>query len=48
MAVPEDSRIEQKELEAITKYKDPQFEVKKTVEKEAKIVAIVISSSLQS
>ena len=44
IAIPRDCRIEEKELEKITKYKDLQIEVEQLWQKKAKIVPIVIGT----
>ena len=44
MAIPEDGRIEEKELEKISKYKDLKIEIERLWEKQATVVPVVIGS----
>ena len=42
VAIPRDSRIEEKELEKISKYKDLKIEIERLWEKQATVVPVVI------
>ena len=44
MAVPGDSRIEEKELEKISKYQDLKIEIEMLWEKQATVVPVVVGS----
>ena len=44
VAIPGDSRINQKEVEKITKYQDLKFEVERLWEKKATVVSVVIGA----
>lgn len=44
VAIPGDSRVEEKQLEKITKYKDLQIEVERLWQKKAKVVPVVIGA----
>ena len=44
MAIPGDSRIEEKELEKISKYQDLKIEIERLWEKQATVVPVVIGS----
>ena len=44
MAIPGDGRIEEKELEKISKYQDLKIEIERLWEKQAPVVPVVIGS----
>ena len=44
MAIPEESRIEEKELEKISKYQDLKIEIERLWQKQATVVPVVIGS----
>ena len=44
MAIPGDGRIEEKELEKISKYQDLKIEIERLWEKQATVVPVVIGS----
>ena len=44
MAIPVDSRIDEKELEKISKYQDLKIEIERLWEKQATVVPVVIGS----
>ena len=44
MAIPRDSRIDQKDVETITKYQDLKIEVERHLEKKATVVPVVIGA----
>ena len=44
MAIPGDGRIEEKELEKISKYQDQKIEIERLWEKQATVVPVVIGS----